>query len=175
MHIWTPQKSDNGKDVYSVTMIFEPEDDLSEMMALAKATKEAKWGQKPPGKLKNPFRKGTEDEFDLSKNPEYKGKVIVTARSYERPPGVVYLNRKPILDRNDFFSGCYGIASLTAFAFENDKNKGVSFSLQNIMMTRKGEPFVAKSNPEEDFAEIDTSRYGDDADLFGGLDALDDL
>lgn len=180
VHIFKPQQDDDGANIYSVQMIFPPEaketKEFKMMQRLAKEAKEAKFGANASGKFRSPFRPGTEDEFDLSKNPEYKGNIIVAARSKERQPGVIDKNRNPITSSNEFYSGCYAIARVSAYGYEFKGNKGVAFGLSSLMLVRKGEPLIAMSNPEEDFAEVDTSMFGDDDDeMFESSDEFDDL
>lgn len=179
-HIFQPQKNKNtGKNVYSITMIFDPEQqqekEFQDMLRLEMETGRAKWPNYPEGLFKRPFRKGTQVSannplgYDLVKNPEYKDKIIVAARSTERPVGLVYSNKQPILDRGDFYSGCYAIASITAYTYDTDGNRGVSFGLTNVMKIKDGDALVAMANPEDDFAEVDLSKYGG-VDLLAGLD-----
>jgi hypothetical protein len=176
-HLWVPQKSEDGKsDVYSVTMIFESDADLTELKKMCIAEKERKFGKNASGKFKKTFRPGTDDEFDLKKNPEYKDKIIAVARSYNRPVGVVRLDKsKPkghkdrfpaITKQEEFYSGCYAIACVTAYGYDHPKGgRGVALGLQNIIKVKDGEPLVNISNPEDDFDEIDTDLFGDDTDI----------
>lgn len=170
-HLFTPQKSDDGKDVYGVTMIFEPNEDFSAMRELLAVAKLKMFGANPEGKFKPTFHKGNSEEYDLKKNPEYSEKIIATARSYNKPVGVVKLDKSkpktdptrfvPITDPNEFYSGCYAMAALTAFGYEVKGNKGVSLGLQNVIFVRHGEPLVVRSNPEADFGEVDLDLFED--------------
>lgn len=173
-HLWTPSKSESGSDVWSVTGIFDEDADLDELNAIIEEAKKAKW-PKGAGKLKMPIRYGDTEEFDLAKNPEYEGKYIVPMRSYNRAVHPVDRNKKPIQDKDRFYSGCYAIASVVAYDFNSNGNKGVAFGLQSIMKVRDGEPLVAYSNPEQDFAEVDVSQYGEEVDNSALFDALGDL
>lgn len=169
-HIFTPQRSEDDKnDVYGCQMIFDEDTDLSEMKKLALAVRTTAFGK--DGKFKKTFR--GDDEFDLKKNPEYEGKIIVSARSYNRPVQVVKRNPsvkkgakgwvEPITDQNEFYAGCYAIAAVTCYDFNHPKGgKGVAFGLSNIIKVRNGEPLVNRSNPEEDFEEIDTDLFDDE-------------
>ncbi len=198
-HIFKPQDNDDGSKVYSVTMIFDPSEDLSEMRALVKETKEIKWGnRKPTGKSEPTFRKGTQyDEeenpngYDLKKNPEYKGMIICTAKSYGQAVNVVKVNKsKPkgdpkrlitITDPSEFYSGCYAKASVTTYAYEKRGKNGVSFGLQNLIKVGDGEPLVKYANPHDDFGEMDDDEFDEDyltdedTDNDDDLDDLDDL
>lgn len=170
-HLWTPSKNDDGTEIYSVTAIFEPDDPgLKVMYDQVQALIQEKWkGKRPPG-FKSPFRKGVQQDddnpngYDLEKYPEYEGKVIATLRSYSRPVGVVDSKRQPIIDQNEFYSGCYAVASYSLYAFDKDKSKGVSLGLYNVMKIKDGEPLVTRRIAEQDFQEIDLTKYGVDND-----------
>lgn len=167
-HIWMPSRPENSdKDVYSVTAIFDSDTDLKDLLSLVKEVRDAKWKDGKVAGFKSPFRRGVEDEFDLSKNPEYAGKIITTFRSYGRPVGVVGPDKQPIIDQTEFYSGCYAIASVTAYAYDRQGNKGVSFGLANLMKMKDGEPLASINKAEVDFAEIRVSDYGvDNSTLF---------
>lgn len=175
-HIWTPTQSDAGKDVYSVTAIFNPDADLKALRELEAEVRKSKWpNAKPTDKFKSPFREGTWEEYDLDKNPEYAGKIIATFRSYGRPVGVVGPDRQPIVDQKLFYSGCFAIASVTAYPYERQGNKGVSFGLANIMKMRDGDPLAGSHNAEVDFKEVKLEDYGISADKPFGDVSEDDL
>lgn len=165
-NIWVPKENDKGKKVFSVTAIFPPDTDLAPLKALLVQAKEAKFPNMK-GKCKTPLRFGNDEEYDLEKNPEYAGNWITSFRSYERPVGVVDLQRQPILDQQDFYSGCYAVASVSAYAYDFEGTKGVAFGLRNIMKTRDGEPLAGTAKAEVDFAEMDTSKFkANNAELF---------
>lgn len=178
VHIFQPQDDDEGNQIYSVQMIFAPDvkesKEFKAMQRLAKEAKEAKFGANAGGKFKSPFRMGTVEEYGDDLRPEYKGNIIVPARSKNRQPGIIDRNRVRITSANEFFSGCYAMAKVSAYGYDFKGNKGVSFGLSSLLMVKKGEPLISISNPEEDFAEIDTSQWDDeDTDLFesgGGSD-----
>lgn len=120
--------------------------------------KTSKWGGKIPRNLKIAFRDGDED--DLDKYPENEGHMILSARSKKRV-GLVDLDRQPILDASEIYSGCWAYVSVTSFAYDNE-SKGVSFFLNNIMKARDDESFGSGSaSAEEDFADVEI----DDEDL----------
>lgn len=114
--------------------------------------KNAKWGGKIPHKLKIAFGDG--DDTDLEKYPENEGHMILNARS-KKKIGLVDVDRQPILEASEVYSGCWAYVSVTSFAYDNE-SKGVSFFLNNIMKARDGEPFGAgSSSPDEDFADVE--------------------
>jgi hypothetical protein len=115
--------------------------------------KTAKWGGKIPRNLKIAFQDG--DDTDLDKYPENEGHWLLNARS-KKKVGLVDIDRQPILDVSEIYSGCWAYVSVTSFAYDNE-SKGVSFFLNNIMKARDDESFGGSSaSADEDFADIDT-------------------
>lgn len=58
----------------------------------------------------------------------------------------------PILDRAEVYSGCYGRASITFYAFNTNGNKGVAVGLGNIQKLCGGEPLGGGNvSAESDF------------------------
>ena len=113
--------------------------------------KTAKWGGKIPRNLKIAFQDG--DDTDIDKYPENEGHYLLNARS-KKKVGLVDMDRQPILDPDEIYSGCWAYVSVTSFAYDNE-SKGVSFFLNNIMKARDDEPFGSgASTPDEDFADI---------------------
>ncbi len=174
-HIWTPQENDDGSKVYSVTMIFDKDADLDEMNEILDQAANKKWGNQRPRKMNLPWKDGTEYYLDNEKkNPEYKGKIICSASSYEQPVAVTKLDRRyeagdprrivDITDQSEFYSGCFAVAAITAFGYEKKGKKGVSFGLQNIIKVGNGDPLVKFANPQDDFCELDDSMFDDDDD-----------
>lgn len=114
--------------------------------------KSAKWGGKIPRNLKIAFQDG--DDTDLDKYPENEGHWLLNARS-KKKVGLVDIDRQPILEASEVYSGCWAYVSVTSFAYDNE-SKGVSFFLNNIMKARDDESFGGgSSSPDEDFAEIE--------------------
>jgi hypothetical protein len=160
-HLWTPSKNDDGTEIYSVTCIFENDPQaLKPMLDAVNQAIQDKWKGKKPAGCKMPFRKGTAEEYDLDKYPEYEGKVIAALRSYSRPVGVVDAQRQPIINKEDFYSGCYAVASYSVYCYDKPTSKGVSFGLYNVMKIKDGEPLISRHVAEADFQEIDLSKYG---------------
>ena len=60
----------------------------------------------------------------------------------------------PALDNDDFYSGCYGSASINFFPYNTKGNKGVAAGLNNVIKTRDGERLAGGKTAEEDFADL---------------------
>lgn len=136
---------------FSIAMLFPKTTDLTPLKQLVNAAAVAKWGadkSKWPKGLRNPFRDGSEKDYD-----GYEGVTFCTASS-KRKPGLVNADLDPIIEPNEFYGGCYARAEIAAFAYEVSGNKGVSFGLRNVQKIRDGEPFSGASKPEDAFDAI---------------------
>ena len=69
------------------------------------------------------------------------------------PPGIVDIDRQPILQRSEVYSGVYGRASISLYAFNSSGNRGIACSLNNLQKIADGEPLGGKSRAEDDFAD----------------------
>ncbi|HNZ49853.1 MAG TPA: DUF2815 family protein, partial [Candidatus Hydrogenedentes bacterium] len=67
-------------------------------------------------------------------------------------PGIVDADRQPILDRSEVYSGVYGRASISFYAFNSSGNKGIACSLNNLQKIADGEPLGGHASAEADFA-----------------------
>ena len=73
----------------------------------------------------------------------------------------------PVIDPDDIYSGCICVASVTAFAYDQAGNKGVSFFLNSVLKLRDGDRLGGGGgggSAESDFAEagIDAAAFGED-------------
>lgn len=175
--VWEAAAQLSGRKARSIVCIFEPDADLGPMKALAERLLKEKWPAQKRSAFRWPFRQGTEDEFDLVKHPEYAGKIIVSLRSYAddikaydpqrgeilvSPVKIVGPDKKPILDQSQFYSGCYAVASVSAYVYDTQGNRGVSFGLNHLMKIKDGDPLGRSSDPEKDFEAINVEDYGVD-------------
>ena len=145
---------------YSVSLIIPKSDKatLAKIEAAIDAAIEAgtaKFGGKRPNKaaLKLPLRDGDTERDDEA----YANSMFVNANS-TTPPQVVDESLAPILDRSQVYSGCYGRASITFYAFNTNGNKGIACGLGNVQKLRDGEPLGGGHvSAEEDFAAFSTA------------------
>ena len=168
-HVFEPHAFSEGDEKkYSVVMLFDENEDLSKLKALAAATAKEKWGKKIPANMRNPFRKGSEKP-NLD---GYEGKIFVTASS-KMKPGLVDKDVQAIIDKEEFYSGCYARATVTCYAYGGPGTKftpGVAFGLQNIQKLRAGDTFSGRSKAEDDFDVFDTG--DDDTDFSDTTDSV---
>lgn len=152
--------NENADPKYSVVLLI-PKSDTKTIEKIRAAQKTAleenkhKFGGKIPKAWTDTLHDGDE-EADLERNPEYAGHwYISVSANVNYKPGVVDRDVNPILDPSEVYSGCYARASINAFAFNTQGNKGVSFGLRNVQKLRDGEPFGGVTRAEDDFDAVD--------------------
>lgn len=88
---------------------------------------------------------------------EYGEHWYLNANNKKRPGLIDSQNRRPIVNEEDFQSGDYAYVQLSVYAYAVKGNMGVAFGLENVMMSRKGEPLTGRDNPEDAFAVVPAS------------------
>lgn len=162
-HVFEPHSMDgNSEPKYSVVLLI-PKSDKKTLAKIDMAIKAAieegksKWGGKIPANLKKPLRDGDEERPD---NPEYEGCMFLSANSLRRP-GIVDADLNEILDKDEFYSGCYGRASLNFYAYAVSGSKGVAAGLNNLQKLEDGERLSGNpTSAAEDFASEDDDLLG---------------
>ena len=113
LHCWEPDSVNGGDPKYSVSAII-PKSDTKTINAIKAAVEQAKkdsiskWGGKIPANLKLPLRDG---DIDRPDDEAYADSFFINASS-NRKPGVVDAQLNEIIAPEDFYSGCYGRASI---------------------------------------------------------------
>lgn len=160
-HGWEPVSINGGAEKYSVSVLI-PKSDTETVnainLAIDAAIEEgiAKFGGKKPNKatIKIPLRDGDVERDDEA----YKGHWFINANSTTAPQ-IVDRAVKPILDKSEVYSGCYGRVSLNFFAFNSNGNKGIAAGLGNIQKIRDGEPLGGRTNAADDFTTLDDEDF----------------
>ena len=157
-HVFKPWAGgDEQEPKFSVCLLIDKKDKatlkkIRDAVEAVKAASATVWGGKVPANLKLPLRDGDVEREDQD---EYKGCYFLNASS-RTPPGVVDAQCDPIIDLNEFYSGCYGRASINFYAFSASGNKGVACALNHLKKTEDGENLGGtRSKPEDDFADED--------------------
>lgn len=165
LHVWEAVAiNGEGDPKFSASLII-PKSDKKTLKEIEKAVnnakengKASKFGGKIPATLKLPLRDGDEERPD---DPVYAGSYFLNA-SAKTKPGLVDIDRKPILDQDELYSGCFGIASITFYPFNTSGNKGIACGLNHIMKVSDGEPLGGRSTAEADFESVDVSAFEDE-------------
>ena len=160
VNVFEPKAMKEGDEPkYSLTLIVPKSDTKTveaikaAIQAAAEAGAQKHFGGRVPTNVTNTFYDGdtaTDDMGDLKniKYPEYKGSYFIRV-STKRKPKVLDANRNEIIDPLDVYSGCYGRASLSFFAYSGDGRRGVSASLNNVQKLEDGDPLVNTLSGDE--------------------------
>ena len=152
-HGWEPVSINGGAEKYSVSVLI-PKSDKETINAINAAVDAAieegiaKFGGKKPNKaaIKLPLRDGDVERDDEA----YKGHYFVNASSL-RQPLVLDADKEEILDKDEFYSGCYGRAVINFYFFDKTGNKGVAAGLNAVMKLKDGEPLGGGGASADDF------------------------
>lgn len=154
-NVFEPVAMNEGETAkYSVCILIPKSDTktLDKIKAAIEAAKvvgKAKLADKNgkiPSTIKNPLRDGDEERSD---DPVYEGMMFLNANS-TRKPSIVDKNLDAIIDKDEFYSGCYGRASINFYAF-NVQSKGIAVGLNNLQKLEDGEMLAGGSSASEDF------------------------
>ena len=153
VNVFEPKSINGSDEKYSVSLLIDKRDTktieaIERAIEAAKQPGVAKFGGKIPPVIKLPLRDGDTERPD---DENYAGKMFVNANCKTKP-GLIEKNGMEIIDTTEFYSGCYGKASVTFYAFNSNGNKGIACGLNNIMKTRDGEPLGGRSRAVDDFA-----------------------
>jgi hypothetical protein len=117
------------------------------MFEECKKANAAFFGGSIPKLLKGGLRDGDAERDD----PNFVGYYFVNALSNEKP-GVVDESLSPIMDKSEFYSGCWGRASVTFYAYDVTGAKGITLGLNNVMKLEDGERLGGNTSAAADFA-----------------------
>lgn len=159
-NVWQPKSINGGTPKYSVSLIIPKTD--TETVAKIKAAMEAayKEGQAklkgnarsvpPLSAIKVPLRDGDVERPD---DEAYANAYFLNANATTKP-GIVDKDRNDILDSSEVYSGVYGRASISFYAFNSNGNKGIACGLNNLQKIRDGEPLGSRTSAQDDFADF---------------------
>lgn len=160
-NVWEPKSINGSTPKFSVSLII-PKTDVATVKKI-KAAIEAAYHEgeaKLKGNsksvpalslIKTPLRDGDTERPD---DPNYAGSYFVNANS-ATAPGIVDADCQPILTRSEVYSGVYGRASISFYAFNSNGNRGIACGLNNLQKLRDGEPLGGRASAESDFADDD--------------------
>jgi len=158
--VWKARVYNGGRPRYSVCLIIPKTDDITILKikgAMRAAYNEGRVilqdsdGTLPPLKsIQSPVRDG---DLERPNDPAFRNSWFISAHS-TTAPGIVDAKREPIENRSEVYSGVYGRASITLYAYNHDGVKGISCCLNNLQKLRDGEP-LGRLSAAEDFADDD--------------------
>jgi hypothetical protein len=153
-NVFQPKASvEGGTPKYSVSLII-PKSDKETVSKLEKAFAECKtgsagyFGGKVPPMLKGGLRDGDVEKPD---DEAYKNSYFINANSAQKP-GIVDADMNAIIDPSEFYSGCYGRASVTFYPYNAQGSKGIACGLNNLQKLEDGEALGGATSAAADFA-----------------------
>jgi len=120
----------------------------------------------------------------------YQGMLFINAKSKNKP-GICKPKRdssgramrredgrvinEEILDEEEFYSGCYGQANITFFAYNQAGGKGIAASLNLVRKLQEGEKFGNAASIDSGFADADDMVSDDPLDMNNAPDGFEDF
>ena len=165
VNVFEPTAMNEGDTPKYNICVLIPKSDMATIDKIKKAIEAAKEAGKAkladkngriPANLKLPLRDGDEERPD---DPAFEDHYFINANSMRRP-SIVDRSLNPIMSRDEFYSGCYGRASINFYAF-NVSSKGIAAGLNNLQKLEDGEMLAGGSTAEEDFGG-ENAMAGDD-------------
>jgi len=160
-NVWEPKAINGGTPKFSVSLLIPKKDTVTVnkiKAAIEAAYREGEAKLKGNGKtvppltdIKTPLRDGDAERPD---DPAYAGHYFLNANS-ATAPGIVDSDCQPILTRSEVYSGVYGRASISFYAFNSSGNRGVACGLNNLQKIRDGEPLGGRASAESDFSDFE--------------------
>lgn len=172
-NLFMPRANKAGKLKYECAILFEEGTDLSELKRAALAVAQEKYGEKAAemirkGTLRWPLRSGESSEH-------YPDDVTFLNVRSERKPGVVSVfpgpdgKPLPVTNPDDIYPGAFVRLSVTAFTYDMDGNRGVTFGLNNVQKVKDGERLDGGVTAADEF-EADPNAIAD----LGALEGEDE-
>ena len=160
-NVWEAKAINGGTPKFSVSLLIPKTDTVTVKKikaAIEAAYREGEAKLKGNGKtvppltaIKTPLRDSDAERPD---DPAYAGHYFLNANS-ATAPGIVDADCQPILTRSEVYSGVYGRASISFYAFNSSGNRGVACGLNNLQKIRDGEPLGGRASAESDFSDFD--------------------
>ena len=164
-NVWEPKAGPGGTGVpkYSVTLII-PKDDEETVSDIRSAIFAAYQDgeRKLRGRsrftpaitdLKLPLHDG---DLERPNDPAYAYSYYVIATN-RTAPGIVDADLRPITTHSEIYSGVYGRASISFYAFYGGSadRRGIACSLNNLQKIRDGKPLGTRPTAAEDFKDCE--------------------
>ena len=156
--LFEPRGYNGNKPVYSASLII-PKEDKRTIAQIRSAIEGAYQnglyklrgtGKTPPelADINNPLNDGDKKRPD---DPAYVNAYYINAKNADQPR-LFDAARNPIIDRSEIYSGIYGRASVTFYAYNHNGNKGIACALNGIQKVADGKPLGGNVCTADDFA-----------------------
>jgi len=151
-NVWEAKTDKFGNTNYSIALLI-PKSDTEGIKQLEQAVEACKIDFFGPDRSKWPKAlEPTLRDGDDKDQPVYHDHVFLNAKSKDAP-GIVNRQAKPILDQDEFYSGCYCRASISFYGYDRGK-AGVGVGLNNLMKWKDGDRLDGSVDAETEFAQF---------------------
>ena len=165
VNVWEPKSINGSAPKYSIQLHI-PKTDTKTLEKIEAAMRSAydegsgklKGNSKsiPPYEtLKKPLRDG---DLEFPDQEVYEGYMFLNANNTQAP-GIVDADRQEIIDQREVYSGCFGRASITFFAYNSNGNRGIACAINNLQKIADGPMLGGHSRAEDDFADDDDDDF----------------
>jgi hypothetical protein len=148
--------SDKAK--FGCSILLPPTADIGLLKQAAEKCAKEKWGEKMPSKLKTPFLKAEDYEYEGYEQ----GWVLLRPTSLTKP-GIVDAAGNNVDEDSQVYPGRWAVLSLRPFAYDSNGNRGVSFGLQNVQLLDHDEPIGGRARAEDEFEPVADPAVGKQA------------
>lgn len=167
VQLWEPRAMTEGQPLKYSTQCLIDKNDTKVIQQVEKAIQDAiKVGiakgilnkaQTESKNFKNPLRDGDQyhAESPGAAREACKGNMFFNASAnVERQPAIVDSRAKPIMNRDEFYSGCYGYVDVNFYAYNKSGGMGIAVGLNSVLKKRDGERLDGRQSAESAFADI---------------------
>lgn len=166
-NLFEPKGFDGSKPVFSASLII-PKDDKRTLAQIQSAIEAAYQNglYKLRGTSKvlpaladinTPLNDGDKKRPN---DPAYANAYYINAKNADQPK-LFDADCKPVIDRSEIYSGIFGRASITFYAYNRNGNRGIACSLLGIQKVADGKPLGGSVCTADDFA-MDEADDGED-------------
>lgn len=116
-------------------------------------------------RFKRPLRDGDKEYADdpSPSRETAKGCMFFNASApASQPPHVLNQMAKPIMDRDQFYSGCYGYLDVNFYPYNRSGSMGIAAGLNSVMKKKDGDRLDGR--PTEEMAAAAFAAYTDNGD-----------
>lgn len=125
--------------------------DIDDAVDAALELGDSKLNNKDPRKIRGfkwPLKDGDVDRPD---SPEFEGMMYLNARTKNKPT-ILDADKDEIIDKSDFYAGCWGRASINFYVFAN-KSTGIGCGLNNLQKLKDDDHLSGATSAKEDFKD----------------------
>lgn len=137
------------KKKYGASLLIPPGFSLKLLKADVERAIEDKWGEKRPKSLKLPFLEAGDFEYEGYE----RGWTLIRATCDVKPGVIDGLEGVKIVEDDDpaIYPGRWCVASIRAFAYDVDGNRGVAFGMGNVRLLHHDDSLGGRVRVEDEF------------------------